>query len=80
MGGFPPIRLLRRFLRTPEEGARTPVFLATSPAVAGITGKYWIDCKEAQPAAAALDDEAAARLWLWSERMTGIADAATPPA
>jgi NAD(P)-dependent dehydrogenase (short-subunit alcohol dehydrogenase family) len=80
MGGFPPIRLLRRFLRTPEEGAATPVFLATSPAVEGITGRYWIDCKEAQPAAAALDDEAAARLWLWSERMTGIADAATPPA
>jgi NAD(P)-dependent dehydrogenase (short-subunit alcohol dehydrogenase family) len=80
MGGFPPIRLLRRFLRTPEEGAATPVFLATSPAVEGITGRYWIDSKEAQPAAAALDDEAAARLWLWSERMTGIADAATPPA
>lgn len=75
MGGFPPIRLLRRFLRTPEEGARTPVFLATSPTVEGITGKYWIDCEEAQPSAAALDDEAAARLWLWSERMTGA-----PPA
>ncbi|HEX8431980.1 MAG TPA: SDR family NAD(P)-dependent oxidoreductase [Longimicrobium sp.] len=77
MGGFPPIRLLRRFLRTPEQGAATPIFLATSPTAEGVTGKYWIDCKQADPAPAALDDAAAARLWQWSERMTGITDA--PP-
>jgi NAD(P)-dependent dehydrogenase (short-subunit alcohol dehydrogenase family) len=32
---------------TPEEGARTPVWLATDPAVEKITGKYFADCREA---------------------------------
>jgi NAD(P)-dependent dehydrogenase (short-subunit alcohol dehydrogenase family) len=32
---------------TPEEGARTPVWLATDPAVARTTGKYFADCREA---------------------------------
>ncbi len=30
----------------PESGALTPVWLATSPAVAGVTGKYFADCRE----------------------------------
>ena len=33
---------------TPEEGARTPVWLATDPAVGKITGKYFADCREAR--------------------------------
>jgi NAD(P)-dependent dehydrogenase (short-subunit alcohol dehydrogenase family) len=45
------------------QGAETPVYLATSPEVAGVTGRYFVRCRETQPAAQALDDEAARRLW-----------------
>jgi NAD(P)-dependent dehydrogenase (short-subunit alcohol dehydrogenase family) len=71
LGGFPPLRLFRRFLRTHEEGASTPIFLASSPDVEGVTGRYWIDERPADPSAAALDDDAARRLWEWSEEMIG---------
>ena len=73
MNGFPPIRLVRRFLRTPEQGAATAVWLASSPDVAEVTGRYFKDEQPVDPAPAALDDEAARRLWRWSEEMTGIA-------
>ena len=71
LGGFPPLRLFRRFLRTHEQGASTPIFLASSPEAEGVTGKYWIDERPADPSPAALDDDAARRLWEWSEEMVG---------
>ncbi|MCM3886975.1 SDR family NAD(P)-dependent oxidoreductase [Frankia sp. R82] len=58
--------------KTPEQGAATSVLLATSPLLAGIGGRYFEDCHEAEVgalsarhgvAAHALDPEAAARLW-----------------
>lgn len=72
MNGFPPIRLFRRWLRTPEQGAATAVHLATSPEVEGVTGEYFIDARPVPPAPAALDDKAARRLSEISARMTGI--------
>lgn len=72
MRGFPPIRLFRRFLKTPEQGASTSIFLATSPEAERVTARYWIDERPADPAPAALDDDAARRLWEWSEEMTGV--------
>jgi NAD(P)-dependent dehydrogenase (short-subunit alcohol dehydrogenase family) len=58
--------------KTPEQGAATSVLLATSPLLAGVGGRYFEDCDEAEPnqpgtrhgvAAHALDPEAAERLW-----------------
>ena len=71
MRGFPPIRLFRRFLKTPEEGAATVLFLATSPDAARSSGEYWIDERRADPHPAARDDQAARRLWRWSEERVG---------
>ena len=71
MRGFPPIRLFRRFLKTPEQGAATVLFLATSPEAARSTGTFWIDDRPADPSPAALEDDAARRLWRWSEEMVG---------
>ena len=48
---------------SPEKGARTSVYLATSDEVEGKSGGYYIDCKEAKPAEGALDDDAARILW-----------------
>ncbi|HEX2190899.1 MAG TPA: SDR family oxidoreductase [Longimicrobiaceae bacterium] len=72
-GGWGPLRLLRGFLRTPEEGARVVLHLAASPEVEGVTGRYFRDAREIRPSAAALDDGNARRLWRVSEELTGLA-------
>ncbi len=48
------------------EGARTPVYLAASPEVKGITGKYFDQCAAVQPASLSLDQHLAQQLWDWS--------------
>jgi NAD(P)-dependent dehydrogenase (short-subunit alcohol dehydrogenase family) len=53
---------------TVSEGARTSVYLATSEKVSGVSGKYFIDCRETRPSRAARDEELAERLWAVSER------------
>lgn len=50
------------------EGARTSVYLATSEKVSGVSGKYFIDCRETRPSRLARDDELAERLWEATER------------
>ena len=64
----------------PEAGARTSVYLATSPEVAGVTGQYFNKCRPATPTPLARDPEAARRLWDLSEQLTGVRPfAATDP-
>jgi NAD(P)-dependent dehydrogenase (short-subunit alcohol dehydrogenase family) len=70
--GFGPIRLLRPFLKTPEAGARTSVFLALAPSVERLTGLYFIDLEPARPSPAARDDGVARRLWRISAELTGL--------
>ena len=49
------------------EGARTPVFLSTSPEVKGISGKYFDRCAAVAPAPMVEDQRLAQRLWEWTE-------------
>ena len=51
-----------------EQGARTSVYLASSPEVASVSGKYFDDCREVTPARAARDAQLAEALWDASER------------
>ena len=46
-----------------EKGAVTPVYLASSPAVEGVSGKFFVNCKEAETTDAAKDQESARKLW-----------------
>ncbi|HET8698874.1 MAG TPA: SDR family oxidoreductase [Gammaproteobacteria bacterium] len=62
----------RLLLLSPKDGAATSVYLAASPEVSGVTGKYFDRCRERAPAPAALDAAAAARLWDVSERLVGL--------
>ncbi|MEW6364191.1 MAG: SDR family oxidoreductase [Acidobacteriota bacterium] len=55
-----------------EEGARTSVYLASSPEVAGVTGKYFAKCKELESSTQSRDREAAKRLWEVSRRLVGL--------
>lgn len=65
-----PIRLMAKwFFKSPEQGARTSLYLATAPEAAGISGRYFADSKEKKPGAAALDDALAERLWTETERL-----------
>jgi NAD(P)-dependent dehydrogenase (short-subunit alcohol dehydrogenase family) len=69
-----PVRwIFSLFGMSPEEGARTVIYLATAPEVEGVTGKYFVKEKEVTPSAAALNDAAARRLWEVSATMTGLA-------
>ncbi|MBK7858488.1 MAG: SDR family oxidoreductase [Archangiaceae bacterium] len=55
------------------QGAKTSIFLASSPEVEGVTGQYFVKCRPAAPKKFAEDDEAARRLWEASEKLTGLA-------
>ncbi|MEZ5564325.1 MAG: SDR family NAD(P)-dependent oxidoreductase [Gammaproteobacteria bacterium] len=59
-------------LNTPEKGARTHIYVASSPAVEGQSGKYYAYCKEAQPSPLALDADTRRRLWAWTAQVTGV--------
>jgi NAD(P)-dependent dehydrogenase (short-subunit alcohol dehydrogenase family) len=59
------------FARTPQKGAETLVYLATSPEVAGQSGQYFYDKKVARTTALAKDDALATRLWEYTEKLAG---------
>lgn len=63
--------LVKPFLASPERGAATVVYLASSPMVAGIGGRYFDPWqRERRPSLLALDDALARQLWELSERLT----------
>lgn len=66
------VPLILRLRPGPAAGARTPVYLASSPRVAGVTGGYFVKCQPARPSALARDEQAAARMWALSEELTGL--------
>jgi NAD(P)-dependent dehydrogenase (short-subunit alcohol dehydrogenase family) len=64
--------LARTFGAKPEEGAETSIYLASSPAVESVTGKYFERKQPTSSSRASYDEAAARRLWEVSERLTGI--------
>jgi NAD(P)-dependent dehydrogenase (short-subunit alcohol dehydrogenase family) len=70
------LKISSGFFLSPEKGARTSVYLATSPAVAGTSGAYFVRCKEKKASAAARDAAAASQLWAASEAL--VRDAGRP--
>jgi NAD(P)-dependent dehydrogenase (short-subunit alcohol dehydrogenase family) len=67
------VRAAKNFAITPEQGAQTIVYLASSPEVADITGGYFYKCRQATPTREAQNDDDARRLWEASARIAGIA-------
>lgn len=65
--------LVRPFLRTPEKGAATSVYLASAPELKDVSGKYFADSREKPPSRPARDDEACRRLWEVSEALIASA-------
>ena len=60
------------FMRSPEKGAETIVWLATAPELEGQTGKYFLDKKEIRSSALSYDTTVARKLWQVSAQLTGV--------
>ncbi len=67
----PVIRLINRWIAiTPEQGADTLIYLASSPEVAGITGQYFIKRKVVSSSPLSHDEKTARQLWEFCEQIT----------
>ncbi len=62
------------FAISPEKGAETSVFLASSPLVEGVSGKYFVNKKERKSAKQSYDESVARRLWDVSAQLTGTTE------
>jgi NAD(P)-dependent dehydrogenase (short-subunit alcohol dehydrogenase family) len=71
------IGFLKKFALTPEQGAQTIIYLASSDEPATITGEYFHKCRVASPSNRAQDDGAAKRLWQETARLAGLEAAKT---
>ena len=65
------IAVLRLFFMSPEKGADTVIYLASSPKAEKTTGEYFVKRKITAPSVAAQDDAAAKKLWEASETLAG---------
>jgi len=63
--------LLKREMLSPQEGAKTVVFLAVSPEAEGVSGKYFYECKAIPSSKESYIEVNQERLWQVSERLTG---------
>jgi NAD(P)-dependent dehydrogenase (short-subunit alcohol dehydrogenase family) len=63
------MQLVRPFEISARAGAKTSIFVATSPDVEGKTGEYWVRRRPGHMSAHARNDDAAARLWKESETL-----------
>lgn len=65
-------RLSKLFMESPEKGAGTAIYLAISPDVEGVTGKYFYRKKPIQSSKRSYNKDDAKKLWDMSEMMTGL--------
>jgi NAD(P)-dependent dehydrogenase (short-subunit alcohol dehydrogenase family) len=61
------------FGRKPEKGAETPIYLAVSPEVEGVSGKFFHDCRPIRSSQLSYDRTSAEKLWQVSLEMTAKA-------
>lgn len=66
------MRMFHRFAISAEEGADTIIYLASSPEVEGVTGRYWEKRRPIRSSPASYDEGAQKRLWDVSAQMTGL--------
>jgi NAD(P)-dependent dehydrogenase (short-subunit alcohol dehydrogenase family) len=65
------VGLLRPFMKSPARGADTPVYLASSPEVEGVTGRYFASRKARRSHKSSYDLAITARLWQVSADLVG---------
>jgi NAD(P)-dependent dehydrogenase (short-subunit alcohol dehydrogenase family) len=62
---------MKPFLLSPKRGAETSLYLASSPEVASISGRYFVKSKPAVSNALSCDPKVQASIWRWTEELTG---------
>ena len=67
------MKLLKPFLLTVEQGAQTTLYLATSPQVEGVTGKYFVKSQEQKSSSRSYDQTVGSRLWEVTEQLVARA-------
>ena len=73
------IKIAKPFFLSPAKGARTSIYLASSPDVEGVSGEYFDKCKPAKSRRWAQDADAAQRLWQVSAELVGLGAPAQGP-
>jgi len=68
---------VRPFELSPNRGARTSIYLASSPEVEGVTGRYFVRRRPHRSFPVTYDEGAAKRLWDVSTKLTGLGEAGT---
>jgi NAD(P)-dependent dehydrogenase (short-subunit alcohol dehydrogenase family) len=66
------LQTAKRFALTPEQGAQTMIYLASSPEAAQLTGSYFYKCRPAKLMRQARNDADAQRLWDISAQLSGV--------
>ncbi|MFX1533934.1 MAG: SDR family oxidoreductase [Promethearchaeota archaeon] len=61
-----------RFLKSPEKGAQTSIYLASSSEVEGVSGKYFVNCKEKKSSKVSYNESLQKELWDVSEKLTKL--------
>jgi hypothetical protein len=64
--------ILKHFLQTPEQGAKTALYLATSSIVEGVTGKYFVKGREKPSVPISYDVALQERIWKLSKTLVGL--------
>ncbi len=65
---------MKIFAISPQKGAETIIYLASSDDVAKTSGLYFYKCKPVEPSKIAQDDAAAERLWTETAKLAGVKD------
>jgi retinol dehydrogenase 14 len=71
-GWGPLIALMRPFMKSPERGAETPIYLASSPEAEGVSGSYFANRKAKESHASSYDTTTTGRLWDVSADLVGL--------
>ena len=74
----PVVFMVRPFLKSPNKGADTAVYLSSSPDVEGVTGRYFVKRRTKRSNESSYDEATTARLWQLSADLVGIATDTTP--
>ena len=74
----PFVGIIKCFLQTPEQGAQTALYLATSSEVEGVTGKYFIKSKQTPSVPISYDEALQERVWDISADLVGPKSSVSP--
>jgi NAD(P)-dependent dehydrogenase (short-subunit alcohol dehydrogenase family) len=67
-------KMIKFFMISPQQAAKTPVYLATSPKVMNISGKYFLKCKPVSASLISTDAVLAKQAWEVSSKLVGISE------